>query len=861
MLKPVSSEPYSGPNRLAVLALVAAACSFCFLLIAIGGDYLYLDIPPTDYLLFHLIAEFASIIVSFAVFTVGWYGYKQQASARSLVLALTFFAVGLLDFIHTLSYEGMPDFLSVNSINKAAFYWISARAVSAIGLLAVVLIPPRSRGPRNLHPLLLLAAIAGAILFGVLLTALKPETVPTLYVEGEGLTPYKNGIEYLIIVLYALIIAQLWRRPVFGSRPSLLLQAGLMVAIFSEFAFTLYATAFDTYNLLGHLFKIISYYLFLRAIFVSSLQQPYSQLRRASADLERSFNSIGLALSSSLDLDKTLKLIADLASDVLRSPHAMVALQQKDPDSLSVLATRGVELDPLVIPLNHSLAGKIWRERKPVCITDLDTAPVMVPPSIPGGDIRSAVAAPILTDSSILGVISVYSQEVGFFDDDDARLLAAFARHAAAAIENAHLYESQMAARSKILNYATQLSILHNIGLSLNRQTDQQKLLAQILEGAMGLTSAGVGTMCLLKDGQPELTSVSYAPWHKDRCQLGDSGPAMHQRLSGIVESDERDTVRIPDLGDPRLSFRFPAGHLGLEGLIVGTIRGIKGQVRGYFVLSTKAGGERFTDEDEEIISLLAAQSSVALISAENFEREHTVAETLQTALLPEAPLRDDLEAGLLYHSAGPHSKVGGDFYDFVELESGKIAIAVGDVCGKGLEAATYTAMIKYMLRAYLEEGMYPGDCLTRLNRAIHRQVSVEKFVTMGLAVMDTVKRTLVYSSAGHPPPIICSAGKASPLVVPQALPLGVLHDRTYLSTQSVLIEPASALVMYTDGLMEARPPDGEPLGVERLSRRLAADCRLPAQKMADSLLKLADDYAEGNLRDDIALLVVKLKQ
>lgn len=860
MLKPPANEPYAGANRLAVLAIVAAACSLCFLLIALGGNYLYLDIPTADYLVFHQITEFASIIVSFAIFTVGWYGYKQQASARSLVLALTFFAVGSIDFIHTLSYEGMPEFLSINSLNKAAFYWISARAVSAIGLLAVVLIPSRSRALRNLHPALLLAATAGAVLFAVLLTSLAPETVPPLYIEGEGLTPYKNGLEYMIIVIYALIILQLWRRPVFGSRPSLLLQAGLLVAIFSEFAFTLYATAFDTYNLLGHIFKIVSYYLFLRAIFVSSLQQPYSQLRRASADLERSFNSIGLALSSSLELDKILKLIADLASDVLRSPHAMVALQEKDPDSLSVMATRGVEIDPPVIPLNHSLAGKIWQERKPVCITDLDTAPVMVPPRIPGGEIHSAVAAPILTDSSILGVISVYSPQVGFFDEDDARLLAAFARHAAAAIENAHLYENQMAARSKILNYTTQLSILHNIGLSLNRQTDQKKLLEQILEGAMGLTSAGVGTMCLLKDGQPELTSVHYAPWYKNRCQLGDSVPAMHHRLSGLIESDERDTVRVADLDDSRLDFRFPAGHIGLEGLLVGIIRGTKGQMRGYFALSAKAGNDHFKDEDEEIISLLAAQSSVALISAENFEREHTVAETLQATLLPEAPSREDLEVGLLYHSAGPHSKVGGDFYDFVELESGKIAIAVGDVCGKGLEAATYTAMIKYMLRAYLEEGMYPGDCLTRLNRAIHRQVSVEKFVTMGLAVIDTLKRTLVYSSAGHPPPIICSAGKASPLYVPQALPLGVLHDRTYLSTQSVLVEPSSTLVMYTDGLMEARPPEGEPLGVERLTRKLATHCTQGAQQLADSLLKLANDYADGNLRDDIALLVVKLK-
>ncbi|MEK7817699.1 MAG: hypothetical protein AAB281_05535, partial [Actinomycetota bacterium] len=125
------------------------------------------------------------------------------------------------------------------------------------------------------------------------------------------------------------------------------------------------------------------------------------------------------------------------------------------------------------------------------------------------------------------------------------------------------------------------------------------------------------------------------------------------------------DTIRINDLNDTALSFNFPAGHIGLRGLLIGTIRDTRNRINGSIILSDKAAGTDFTTEDGEIISLLAAQSSVALTSAENFEREHIVAETLQASLLPSAPVRDDMDVGLLYRSAGMQGRVGGDFYDF----------------------------------------------------------------------------------------------------------------------------------------------------------------------------------------------------
>lgn len=839
----------SSRKRLSYMGAAAAACVFGLGLVYLFGGMLDQQLDGERYLVFHLIAEFASIVVSFAIFTIGWYGYKQRSDTRNLAIAITFFTVGMLDFIHAISFQGMPDFLAVNSVGKSATYWIAARLVAATGLLLVPFMPEKAP-PGWLRPRLLLAAALGMVaLLAILLS--YTDLIPAMFVEGKGLTPLKTGLEYLVIVINLATIAVLWKRPVFGIRATTLLQTALVITVSTELAFTLYASSDDSYNFLGHVYKAVAYYLILRAIFVSSLQQPFLELNQAREDLQRSFDSIGLALSSSLDLNKTLDLIVRLASDLLRSP-ALVALQQREPDSLTVLATHGITDSPQTIPLKDNLASRVWRDREPVWIDEVSESSQPYQSIMQGSIFRSALAVPILKDDAILGEIAVYSRAPAAFKEPEARLLAAFARQAAVAIENARLYQTELASRAQIQNYVNQLSVLHDIGLSLNRETDQGRLLRMVLKNAAELTSAGAGIMTLIREGRTEVISEYYAPWYEDRCEIDERATTLHQRVELLAHGD---ATRVADTGNLDM---LPLGHIHLKGLLIGTLRDTRGRTMGHFMLSDKSGGGEFTSEDEDLIALLAAQSSVALVSAESFAREHRVAETLQAALLPAVPKREDVEVGLLYRSAGSYGKVGGDFYDFIELGGSRMAVIVGDVCGKGLEAATYTAMIKYMLRAYLGEGLLPGDCLTRLNLAVHDQLPLEKFITAGLAVIDTSTDVISYSSAGHPPPCICHNGQSGIMQTTQAVPLGVLPDTRYLTTQVSSAE-ACSIFMYSDGLIEARPEGGEPFGEKRLIAVLSGRCCDQAQQVANDVLQAAVDYSGGELRDDIALVAVRL--
>lgn len=407
--------------------------------------------------------------------------------------------------------------------------------------------------------------------------------------------------------------------------------------------------------------------------------------------------------------------------------------------------------------------------------------------------------------------------------------------------------------RAKVQSYVNQLSVLHDIGLSLNRESDKPRLLKSVLKAAAELTSAGIGVMTLIRGGNTEIISVYYAPWLEKRCEIGSEIPTLHRRIIHLM----REGTGSTRIGNDAHFENLPDGHLELNGLIIGALRDTKRRALGYFMLSEKANGAEFTAEDEEIISLLAAQSSVALISAENLEREHVVAQSLQSALLPDPPLRDDLQVGLLYQSAGALGKIGGDFYDFVELDGDRVAVVVGDVCGKGLAAATYTAMIKYMLRAYLGEGMSPGQCLTKLNEAVHKQVPIEKFVTLSLAVLDSSKGSIAFSSAGHPPPLFCIGGNAMPLPVRQAVPLGVIEGQEYSTEEGSLVR-ACSLTLYTDGLLDARPEGQEPFGQQRVIEALSGRCCDDAQRVANDLIQAVVDYSGDNLKDDIALIVVR---
>ncbi len=178
------------------------------------------------------------------------------------------------------------------------------------------------------------------------------------------------------------------------------------------------------------------------------------------------------------------------------------------------------------------------------------------------------------------------------------------------------------------------------------------------------------------------------------------------------------------------------------------------------------------------------------------------------------------------YEAQSSEAKVGGDIYDLFPLGEQRWGVVIADVSGKGLAAARKTAMVKYALRSYAREHMAPAAVLTRLNDALFDEPDLTGFVTLVYGVLSG-DGAFTYASAGHETPLLRRAGGGGiePLM-PTGMVLGAVRDLEY-AEQTVVLRPGDGLLLYTDGLSEARSPAGEFLDVEGLAGMLAAyqDC------------------------------------
>ncbi len=232
---------------------------------------------PGQYLPIHTILEFVATAVSAMVFALAWNLRTQPDNSQRMILGAGFLAVCLIDIAHTLSYAGMPDMVTPSSPEKAIDFWLFGRFFAAMTLLAVALVPLR-RWPQAFCTAIAALAVllSGAVWWLVLY---HPDALPATFIAGKGLTTFKVGAEYVLAAIYALAAAALFvqgRRQRNGDR--LWLAAAAWVQALAEMFFTLYADVTDLFNLLGHLYKTVSYLMVYRAMFVSGVRAPYQAL-------------------------------------------------------------------------------------------------------------------------------------------------------------------------------------------------------------------------------------------------------------------------------------------------------------------------------------------------------------------------------------------------------------------------------------------------------------------------------------------------------------------------------------------------------------------------------------------------------
>lgn len=238
-------------------------------------------------------------------------------------------------------------------------------------------------------------------------------------------------------------------------------------------------------------------------------------------------------------------------------------------------------------------------------------------------------------------------------------------------------------------------------------------------------------------------------------------------------------------------------------------------------------------------------------------QAEARIADVLQAALVCTPQRVGPVEAGSAYRSATSGARIGGDFFELLASQEGCISFMLGDVCGKGIEAAATTAMVRTTVRAYAYENPTPSQVMRRVNEALLRQLTPDRFVTLVYGTIDLASGRMLVASAGHPDPLLRHAdGSAVQLTLPRHPPLGIFPEEGYTSFTCDLAA-GDLLVLMTDGVLDAGWRR-DPFGLERALAVVASARDASPGAVANSLLDAAVAYAGGTLSDDISIMALR---
>jgi two-component system CheB/CheR fusion protein len=264
-----------------------------------------------------------------------------------------------------------------------------------------------------------------------------------------------------------------------------------------------------------------------------------------------------------------------------------------------------------------------------------------------------------------------------------------------------------------------------------------------------------------------------------------------------------------------------------------------------------------FDSIDQDFAMRLASTVSLGLENARLYQRERHIAEVLQEAILAAPDTLPGIEVAYLYCPASEASNVGGDFYDLFDLPDGRIAIVLGDVSGKGLHAAQLTTLTRGVLRAFALETGSPADALARANNVLAVSSPPESFATVFLAYVDTEKGQVTYCGAGHPGALLLAEDGNASILRSQGPILGAVPGRFAAPESTAAFGPEDTLVLYTDGLTEARR-GRRMFGEERLYAALRGMEKVGIEQVPTVLLDAVLSFTDGELADDAVVMAVR---
>lgn len=431
------------------------------------------------------------------------------------------------------------------------------------------------------------------------------------------------------------------------------------------------------------------------------------------------------------------------------------------------------------------------------------------------------------------------------FSEQEIHLAGSVGKQVSLALENAFHFEQ---ARHRALNLETIFRISQAVSSSL----EVKQVLSRMLDVVQKIFSAAAVSLMTYDETAKTIETamargnISNEMLHFS-CEPGEDVPGR------VFQSAV--PAKIDDMEQSEGSFAAIAVAQGLHSALSVPLLARAHSLGVLTIFGVEPA--LFTAEDMSLLHTFASQAALALDTADMFGREHMVSSVLQASILPETlPLFDEVETASVYRAAGVEAEIGGDYYDMFRRPNGDLIVAIGDVAGKGVVAATKTSMIKYTLRGLAATGLSPAEMMAELNRTVTETGEPSDIVTLWIGVISHGGAKLCYANGGHPPTLL---RRASDSDIVRLTPTGPLLGATVTAVyeqEVVDLKEEDSMLLYTDGVTEARR--GHKFFGEGRVRRVLRYGGSPGE-VVERLLKTLDEFVQGELRDDAAILALRV--
>lgn len=391
----------------------------------------------SSYVPLHSVMEIIAIAVAAMVFGISWATHPFRANGRALVLGIGFLGVALLDLSHTLSYAGMPDLITPSGPEKAINFWLAARLLAGLAFIWIAFWPSHLAnwvGETSRYWALAIILLLVAIVHYIVIV--HPSSIPRTYIEGQGLTPFKVGVEYVLIALYITAgfgFIKRWHQKREIS-DSLLAMASFTMAM-SEFFFTLYANVTDIYNVAGHIYKIIAFAFLYRALFIETIKHPYQSLQQSEEKIsfDNKLKTMLLELQEREDLEQEndyLQRSLAYAKSMTDSSIAFLYTVENEKNSVRLLAfsdnTRNlaeIDAEKDLLPLEDAGA---WadgvRQAKPILLNEITDSQTCIGLKQTQGVVERILTVPVLEGNQVKIILGVANKAEHFVEQDSKAL-------------------------------------------------------------------------------------------------------------------------------------------------------------------------------------------------------------------------------------------------------------------------------------------------------------------------------------------------------------------------------------------------------------------------------------------------------